>query len=295
MRTPNNPQDTDIQACLINFNINESYIMKNSICYFAYTPIVILMGVLASALLATGIAGADQSPSIQVHSIEPGEGPEIVRHDTAILHYTGTLEDDGTVFDSSHDAGRPFALTLGAGQVIPGFEQGVMGMREGGKREIVIPPELAYGERGAGNIIPSGATLRFEVEVLEVERAPFSGLDNDELAEKIREGATIVDIRRPDEWAETGVIPGSHRITAFDEDGELHPDFGEQFTRLVQPDEDVILICRVGNRTGVLARALADGLGYANIHNVTDGIMAWLDDNRLVQHDCPEATETAQC
>ncbi|MFO7954883.1 FKBP-type peptidyl-prolyl cis-trans isomerase [Thioalkalivibrio sp.] len=245
--------------------------------------------------MTAGTADAQSSPSIEIHDVERGEGPEIVRHDTAILHYTGRLEEDDTVFDSSRESGEPFALTIGAGQVIPGFERGVTGMREGGKREIVIPPELGYGERGAGNIIPSNATLRFEVEVLEVERAPFSGLDNEELAEKIDEGATIVDIRRPDEWAETGVIEGSHRITAFDEDGELHPDFGRQFTDLVKPDEEVVLICRVGNRTGALARALANGLGYENIYNVTDGIMEWLADDRPVEHDCPEVAETAQC
>ncbi len=269
--------------------------MNNTIHQFAYTPIVMFSAALVAALMVTATASAESEPSIEIHEVERGEGPEIVRHDTATLHYTGTLEDDGRVFDSSRESGTPFALTLGRGQVIPGFEQGVMGMREGGKREIVIPPELGYGERGAGNIIPSNATLRFEVEVLEVERAPFSGLDNEGLAEKIEEGATIVDIRRPDEWAETGVIEGSHRITAFDENGDLHPEFGQRFTDLVDPDEEVVLICRVGNRTSALARALADGLGYDNLYNVTDGIMEWLAEDRLVQHDCPEAAETAQC
>ena len=269
--------------------------MKTDIHRFAYAAVVIFSTALGGALMTAGTASAESAASIEIHEVERGEGPEIVRHDTAILHYTGRLEEDGTVFDSSRESGAPFALTIGTGQVIPGFEQGVMGMREGGKREIVIPPELGYGERGAGNIIPSNATLRFEVEVLDVERAPFSALDNEGLAEKIEEGATIVDIRRPDEWAETGVIEGSHRITAFDENGELHPEFGQQFTELAKPDEEVVLICRVGNRTGALARALADGLGYENIYNVTDGIMEWLADDRLVQHDCPETAETAQC
>ncbi|WP_155999212.1 FKBP-type peptidyl-prolyl cis-trans isomerase [Thioalkalivibrio sp. ALJ16] len=249
---------------------------------------------MAIGLSATMTSAASE-PVIEIRDIEAGDGPEIVRHDTAILHYTGSLDADGSVFDSSRESGAPFALTIGTGQVIPGFEQGVKGMREGGKREIIIPPELAYGERGAGNIIPSNATLRFEVEILEVERAPFSALDNEGLAEKVREGATIVDIRRPDEWAETGVIEGSHRITAFDENGDLNPEFGQKFTDLVQPGDEVILICRVGNRTAALARALTDGLGYENVYNVTDGIMAWLDDERVVQHDCPETAETAQC
>ncbi|WP_018141647.1 MULTISPECIES: FKBP-type peptidyl-prolyl cis-trans isomerase [unclassified Thioalkalivibrio] len=233
---------------------------------------------------------------IEIRDIEAGEGEAISQHDTALVHYVGTLEEDGSQFDSSRDAGQPLSVTPGTGQTIPGFERAILGMREGGKREVTIPPELAYGERGAGNIIPRNATLKFEIEVMEItDRAPFTNIDNQELATKLDEGVTLVDIRRPDEWAETGVVEGSHRITAFEEDGSLNPDFGRQFTELVGQDEEVVLICRVGNRTAALARALADGLGYENIYNVTDGIMEWLEDDRIVQHDCPETAETAQC
>ena len=95
-----------------------------------------------------------------------GAGPVKGRHVT--VHYTGTLAD-GRKFDSSRDRGQPFKFMIGVGQVIKGWDEGVMGMKVGGKRRLVIPPELGYGVRGAGNIIPPGATLNFEVELLGVD------------------------------------------------------------------------------------------------------------------------------
>ncbi len=262
--------------------------------YSIYMRNVMFWLVCATAIGITPQVVAGDKPAVEIRDIESGTGPEIVRHDTAIVHYTGTLAD-GEQFDSSRDSGQPLALTVGSGQTIPGFEQAVTGMREGGRREVVIPPELAYGERGAGNIIPPNAALTFDLEVVEVRRAPFSALDNEGLAEKVREGVTVVDIRRPDEWAETGVVEGSHRLTAFDENGELVPDFGTRFTELVDAEDEVVLICRVGNRTGVLARALAEGLNYSNLYNVTHGIMEWLDEDRPVRHDCPAPEDTVRC
>ncbi|NP_001079493.1 FKBP prolyl isomerase 2 L homeolog isoform X1 [Xenopus laevis] len=89
--------------------------------------------------------------------------------DTLHMHYTGKLED-GTEFDSSIPRNQPFTFTLGTGQVIKGWDQGLLGMCEGEKRKLVIPSELGYGDRGAPPKIPGGATLIFEVELLKIER-----------------------------------------------------------------------------------------------------------------------------
>lgn len=98
-----------------------------------------------------------------------GTGAEAVAGKMVTVEYTGTLAD-GKKFDSSKDHGKPFSFTLGAGQVIKGWDQGVAGMKVGGKRNLVIPPELAYGVSGApGGTIPPNATLTFEIELLAVE------------------------------------------------------------------------------------------------------------------------------
>ena len=85
-----------------------------------------------------------------------------------LVHYTGWLED-GTMFDSSLTRGQPFDFTIGLGQVIPGWDEGVSTMKIGGKRQLVIPADLGYGEQGAGGSIPPGATLIFEVELLGIQ------------------------------------------------------------------------------------------------------------------------------
>jgi FKBP-type peptidyl-prolyl cis-trans isomerase FkpA len=97
-----------------------------------------------------------------------GQGAEAESGRTVRVHYTGWLPN-GTKFDSSRDRGEPFAFTLGAGQVISGWDEGVKGMRVGGRRKLVLPPQLAYGEGGAPPTIPPGATLVFDVEVLGIE------------------------------------------------------------------------------------------------------------------------------
>jgi FKBP-type peptidyl-prolyl cis-trans isomerase len=94
-----------------------------------------------------------------------GDGDEANAGQTVEVHYTGWLTD-GTKFDSSHDRNQTFSFKLGAGQVIAGWDQGVAGMKIGGTRKLTIPSEMGYGERGAGGVIPPGATLVFKVELI---------------------------------------------------------------------------------------------------------------------------------
>ena len=103
-----------------------------------------------------------------IENMEIGDGTEAQDYNKVVVNYTGKLED-GSIFDSSLNPGRePFTFTLGVGSVIKGWDIGVKGMKVGGRRRLTIPPELGYGNNGAGDVIPPGATLIFEVDLLEV-------------------------------------------------------------------------------------------------------------------------------
>lgn len=132
--------------------------------------IFIIVGIVI--IIITGIyflSGGNNTPiqnqELKIEILREGTGKGAKNGDTVTVHYTGTLTD-GTKFDSSLDRGQPFSFQLGSGVVIQGWDRGLLGMKTGEKRRLTIPPSLGYGKRGAGAVIPSNATLIFEVEML---------------------------------------------------------------------------------------------------------------------------------
>jgi FKBP-type peptidyl-prolyl cis-trans isomerase FkpA len=143
------------------------------------------VAMLAMVLLVAACGSKDQPQKLTTPEPPPtelqrvdvvkGTGEGISQGQVAVVHYTGWLYDPtvaehkGTKFDSSRDSGRPFSFTVGHGDVIRGWDEGVQGMQPGGQRRLVIPPALGYGEAGAQNVIPPNATLVFDIELLKID------------------------------------------------------------------------------------------------------------------------------
>jgi peptidylprolyl isomerase len=137
----------------------------------------LVAGCMMAALIALPVQAAETrtqamtttASGLTYVDLVVGTGASPVRGKQVKVHYTGTLEN-GTKFDSSVDRRQPFSFVIGVGQVIKGWDEGVMGMKVGGKRKLVIPANLGYGARGAGGVIPPHATLLFDVELLDVQK-----------------------------------------------------------------------------------------------------------------------------
>ena len=134
--------------------------------------LLLLACLLVLACSSSGVGGTSGKEvtlqdGLKYTDDQVGSGAEATAGKTAVVHYTGWLSD-GKKFDSSKDRGQPFSFPLGRGQVIKGWDEGVVGMKVGGKRTLIIPPELGYGARGAPGAIPPNSTLKFEVELLDV-------------------------------------------------------------------------------------------------------------------------------
>ena len=127
---------------------------------FLWLPVAVGLGMSVSAC-----SERKQKMTLKIEDLEVGTGAEAQAGQMVTVHDTGWLTD-GQKFDSSKDRNDPFVFPLGQGMVIKGWDQGVVGMKVGGKRKLTIPPELGYGARGAGGVIPPNATLVFEVELL---------------------------------------------------------------------------------------------------------------------------------
>lgn len=133
----------------------------------ALFALAISVAAITTAVCVSGCTKKEVT-ELKVEDLKAGTGTEAAAGKTVRVHYTGWLTD-GKKFDSSVDRGEPFVFPLGAGRVIKGWDQGVAGMKVGGKRRLTIPASLGYGESGAGGVIPPNATLVFEVELLAVE------------------------------------------------------------------------------------------------------------------------------
>ena len=154
--------------------------MKNFVLGFASAALALGVATAPSALAEEKTAPAAKKESkmiktssgLQYEDVKVGTGESPKTGQTCVMHYTGWLYENATKgkkFDSSVDRGQPFEFSIGRGQVIKGWDEGVSTMKIGGKRNLVIPPDLGYGARGAGGVIPANATLVFEVELLAVK------------------------------------------------------------------------------------------------------------------------------
>jgi peptidylprolyl isomerase len=131
--------------------------------------LVVIVGMLVVGMVLSAEGQTLTSPSgVTVEILKPGTGPTPNPGQKVTVHYTGTLAD-GTKFDSSRDRGQPFSFVIGAGQVIKGWDEGLAMLKVGTRAKLTIPPQLGYGARGAGNVIPPNATLIFDVELLGVQ------------------------------------------------------------------------------------------------------------------------------
>lgn len=237
----------------------------------------LLLAILAFLMMGTTAMAAD----LKIEILTEGSGPVAETGQRVVVHYEGRLAD-GEMFDASRPRERPFTFTLGEGQVIEGWDQGVAGMKIGETRRLTVPPELGYGAAGAGGVIPPDATLVFEIELLDVTTpAILEQATAEDLLKAQADGVVVIDIRREDEWQETGIIAGAQTLTAFTATGGIHPEFLDGFHALAPtPDTPVMLYCRSGSRTMNLGNALIDQLGFSNVSHLSSGITGWLAEGR---------------
>ena len=157
---------------------------------------------------------------IEIISDKPGDGKKIIYHSWVQIEYTGSFEN-GDVFDTNIGKDRPLVVQMGMKEVIPGFERGIMGTTKGTKRKIKIPAELAYGEKGGGDVIPPNTDLIFEFEIIDVLDPHYKMINSKELIKRIDENAVALDIRLENQW-DKGVIKGTFQETAFNKDGKFN-------------------------------------------------------------------------
>lgn len=146
----------------------------------------------------------------------------------------------------------------------------------------------ACGDSGVNTQADTAIPAQQQTVSAKTENAPipqaggYSNINNPQLEKMLKDGATLVDIRRQEEWQQTGIVKGANTITFFTKAGRINPNFMAEFTALVKPEQAVILICRTGNRTRAASKAIAQQLGYKKVYNVTRGITGWIAEKRPV-------------
>ena len=223
---------------------------------------------------------------IEIISDKPGDGKKIIHHSWVQIEYTGSFEN-GEVFDTNIGKDRPLVVQMGMKEVIPGFEQGIIGTTKGTKRKIKIPAELAYGEKGGGDVIPPNTDLIFEFEIIDVLDPHYKMINSEELIKKINSNAVALDIRLEDQW-ENGVIEGSFQETAFNKDGKFNVYLMDKVRALAGEESqniEIIFISHDGETASILGNAFAEDLGFKNVSVLKGGVVQWLSEKRqLVPH-----------
>ena len=203
---------------------------------------------------------------IEIISDKPGDGKKIIHHSWVQIEYTGSFES-GEVFDTNIGKDRPLVVQIGMKEVIPGFEQGIIGTTKGTKRKIKIPAELAYGEKGGGDVIPPNTDLIFEFEIIDVLDPHYKMIDSEELIEKINNNSVALDIRLESQW-ENGVIKGTFQETAFNKDGKFNVYLMDKVRALAAEESqniDIVFISHDGETAAILGNAFAEDLGFKTV------------------------------
>ena len=237
---------------------------------------------LISLLICFKLTAAE----IEIISDKPGDGKKIIYHSWVQIEYTGTFEN-GDVFDTNIGKDRPLVVQMGMKEVIPGFERGIMGTTKGTKRKIKIPAELAYGEKGGGDVIPPNTDLIFEFEIIDVLDPHYKMINSKELIKRIDENAVALDIRLENQW-DKGVIKGTFQETAFNKDGKFNVYLMDKVRALAAEESqniEIIFISHDGETAAILGNAFAEDLGFTNVSVLKGGILQWIkEDRKLVSH-----------
>ena len=236
--------------------------------------------ILISLLIFFNLNAAE----IEIISDKPGDGKKIIYHSWVQIEYTGSFEN-GEVFDTNVGKNRPLVVQMGMKEVIPGFEQGIIGTTKGTQRKIKIPAELAYGEKGGGDVIPPNTDLIFEFKIVDVLDPNYRLISSDELITLINKNGVALDIRTEEQWKKTGIIKGSFQETAFSKEGKFNVYLMDKVRALAGAESqniEIAFISNDGETASILGNAFAEDLGFKNVFVLKGGIKAWIEEKKIL-------------